>query len=79
MTDIEIANSIESQDICEIAEKLKIKKDYIETYGKYKAKISNKIFKELEENKNGKLVLVTAISPTPYGEGKTTINRFFDG
>lgn len=74
MTDIEIANSIESQDICEIAEKLKIKKDYIETYGKYKAKISNKIFKELEENKNGKLVLVTAISPTPYGEGKTTMS-----
>ena len=51
MTDIEIANSIESQDIYEIAEKLKIKKDYIETYGKYKAKISNKIFKELEKNK----------------------------
>ena len=74
MTDIEIANSIESQDIYEIAEKLKIKKDYIETYGKYKAKISNKIFKELEENKNGKLVLVTAISPTPYGEGKTTMS-----
>ena len=74
MTDIEIANSIESQDIYEIAEKLKIKKDYIETYGKYKAKISNKIFKELEKNKNGKLVLVTAISPTPYGEGKTTMS-----
>ena len=74
MTDIEIANSIESQDICELAKKLKIKKDYIETYGKYKAKISNKIFKELEKNKNGKLVLVTAISPTPYGEGKTTMS-----
>ena len=74
MTDIEIANSIEPQDICELAKKLKIKKDYIETYGKYKAKISNKIFKELEKNKNGKLVLVTAISPTPYGEGKTTMS-----
>ena len=43
-------------------------------FGKYKAKISNKIFKELEKNKNGKLVLVTAISPTPYGEGKTTMS-----
>ena len=74
MTDIEIANSIEPQDICELAKKLKIKKDNIETYGKYKAKISNKIFKELEKNKNGKLVLVTAISPTPYGEGKTTMS-----
>ena len=52
MTDIEIANSIEPQDICELAKKLKIKKDYIENYGKYKAKISNKIFKELEKNKN---------------------------
>ena len=74
MTDIEIANSIEPQDICELAKKLKIKKDYIETYGKYKAKISNKIYNELEKNKNGKLVLVTAISPTPYGEGKTTMS-----
>ena len=46
MTDIEIANSIEPQDICELAKKLKIKKDYIETYGKYKAKISNKILTE---------------------------------
>lgn len=73
MKDIEIARSIEMKKITEITDKLNIKEDYIEQYGKYKAKISNKIFDEINKNKNGKLVLITSINPTPLGEGKTTI------
>ena len=73
MTDIEIAKSVKLDEITKIAEELDIQ-DYIEPYGKYKAKISNEIEKKLENKENGKLILVTAISPTPLGEGKTTVS-----
>lgn len=74
MTDIEIARSTKLEKIVDIAKKLGIEEDDIEQYGKYKAKISDEVFKKVEKNKNGKLILVTAISPTPLGEGKTTIS-----
>ena len=70
-TDIEIAQSVEMQKITEIAKKAKIDDKYLEQYGNYKAKVDLSIFKE-NQNKDGKLVLVTAITPTPAGEGKTT-------
>ncbi|MBO4293739.1 MAG: formate--tetrahydrofolate ligase [Clostridia bacterium] len=73
MTDIEIAKSVDLKEITKIAEDLDIQ-EYIEPYGKYKAKISNEIEKKLENKENGKLILVTAISPTPLGEGKTTVS-----
>lgn len=73
MTDIEIAKSLKLDEITKIAEELEIQ-EYIEPYGKYKAKISNDIEKKLEKKENGKLILVTAISPTPLGEGKTTVS-----
>ena len=73
MTDIEIAKSVELKKINEIAKDLGIEED-IEPYGKYKAKISEELDKKLENKKNGKLILVTAISPTPLGEGKTTVS-----
>ncbi|WP_315122064.1 formate--tetrahydrofolate ligase [uncultured Clostridium sp.] len=71
-SDIEIAQSSKMKPITEIAEKYGILDDELEMYGKYKAKISQQIFNRLENEKNGKLVLVTAISPTPAGEGKST-------
>ena len=71
-TDIQIAQESQMSPISEIAEKLQIKDDYVECYGKYKAKIDYNILNEYEEKKNGKLILVTAITPTPAGEGKTT-------
>lgn len=74
MTDIEIAKSIKLDKIKDISDRLNIDEDYIEQYGKYKAKISNKLLKKLEKNQDGKLILVTAMSPTPLGEGKTTIS-----
>ena len=74
MTDIEIAKNIKLKNIAEIAENIGIKEDEIEQYGKYKAKVSNNTYKRLEKNENGKLVLVTAINPTPLGEGKTTVS-----
>ncbi|MBP3707901.1 MAG: formate--tetrahydrofolate ligase [Clostridia bacterium] len=74
MEDIEIAKMTEIKNINEIANKLGIREELIEQYGKYKAKIDLKINKELENRQNGKLVLVTAINPTPLGEGKTTIS-----
>ena len=74
MTDIEIAKSIKLENILDIAKKAGINEEEIEPYGKYKAKISAQIFKRLENKKDGKLILVTAISPTPLGEGKTTIS-----
>ena len=73
MKDIDIARSIKMKQITEITDKLKIKEEYLEPYGRYKAKISNKIFNEINRNKDGKLVLVTSINPTPLGEGKTTV------
>ena len=74
MTDIEIAKNVKLEKIEDIAKKLNIDEDYIECYGKYKAKISNEVYKKLENKKDGKLILVTAITPTPLGEGKTTIS-----
>ena len=73
MKDIDIARSIKMKKITEITDKLNIRDDYVEPYGRYKAKISNKIFNEIDKNKNGKLILVTSINPTPLGEGKTTV------
>ena len=74
MSDIEIARNAKLEPITKIAEKLNIGEEYLETYGKYKAKISNKLYNELKDKENGKLILVTAINPTPLGEGKTTIS-----
>ena len=74
MTDIEIAKSAKLENIVEIAKKIDIPEEALELYGKYKAKISNKIEEQLKNKKEGKLILVTAMSPTPLGEGKTTIS-----
>ena len=74
MTDIEIARNTELKKIIEIAEKLDIEENDLEQYGKYKAKISNNVIEKLQNKQNGKLILVTAINPTPLGEGKTTIS-----
>ena len=74
MTDIEIARNTRLNPITEIAQNLGIKENELEQYGKYKAKINEEAFKRLKNEKDGKLVLVTAISPTPMGEGKTTVS-----
>lgn len=74
MTDIEIARNTKLEKIVDIAKKVGINEDNLEQYGKYKAKISDEVYEELKEKKNGKLILVTAISPTPLGEGKTTMS-----
>lgn len=71
-SDIEIAQNAELLPITEVAKTLDIASDDLELYGKYKAKISDEYLKKIENNKNGKLILVTAINPTPAGEGKTT-------
>lgn len=71
-SDIEIAQSTEMRDISEIAKKAGISESQLERYGNYKAKIEYKEILDDEKKKNGKLILVTAISPTPAGEGKTT-------
>ncbi|NLJ88972.1 MAG: formate--tetrahydrofolate ligase [Epulopiscium sp.] len=71
-TDIEIALEANMKPITEIASQLDIASDDLELYGKYKAKISENLFDKLKDKKDGKLVLVTAINPTPAGEGKTT-------
>lgn len=71
LSDLEIAQKAEIKDIREIAEKAGIKEKYLELYGNYKAKVSLEILKELENKKNGKYIDVTAITPTPLGEGKT--------
>ena len=72
LTDIEIAQGATMLPIKEVAKKLDIKEDDLEFYGKYKAKLSDELADRVKDNKNGKLVLVTAINPTPAGEGKTT-------
>ena len=74
MSDIEIAKKASLKNINEIAKKINISEEYVEQYGKYKAKIDLKISDEIKNNKNGKLILVTAINPTPLGEGKTTVS-----
>ena len=71
-SDIEIAQATEMQEIGQIAEKLGIGEEHLEKYGKYKAKLDYSLIREKGNEKDGKLILVTAISPTPAGEGKTT-------
>ncbi len=73
MEDIEIARNTKLEKITKIAEGLNIEEEQLEQYGKYKAKISPGVYKKLKDNKDGKLILVTAINPTPLGEGKTTM------
>ena len=73
MEDIEIARNTQLEKITKIAEKLNIQEDQLEQYGKYKAKISPEVYQNLKDKKDGKLILVTAINPTPLGEGKTTM------
>ena len=72
LTDVQIAQSAEMLPIKEVAAKLGLSEDDLELYGKYKAKVSLETIERVKENKDGKLVLVTAINPTPAGEGKTT-------
>ena len=71
-SDIEIAQNAEMLPITEVAKELDIDADDLELYGKYKAKISDNYLTKIKNNKDGKLILVTAINPTPAGEGKTT-------
>ena len=74
MTDIEIARSTKLEKIVDIAKKVEISEEDLEQYGKYKGKISQKVYENLKDKKDGKLILVTAVNPTPLGEGKTTIS-----
>lgn len=71
-TDIEIAQEAQMKPIGQVAESIGISQDELEFYGKYKAKLSDELWDRIKGNENGKLVLVTAINPTPAGEGKTT-------
>ena len=73
LSDIEIAQRAEMLRIGAIAERAGIDEEDLEYYGKYKAKISSDAIKRAEKNKDGKLILVTAINPTPAGEGKSTV------
>ena len=72
-TDIQIAQEAVMEPILKVAEGLHMEADDLELYGKYKAKISDSYLKRIEGNPDGKLVLVTAVNPTPAGEGKTTV------
>ncbi len=71
-TDIQIAQEAEMANITDVAAQLGISEDDLELYGKYKAKLSNRLMEQIKDRKDGKLILVTAINPTPAGEGKTT-------
>jgi len=73
-TDIQIAQEATMLPVIDVAKQIGIEADDLELYGKYKAKISNEYLKSIEKNPNGKLILVTAINPTPAGEGKTTVS-----
>ena len=73
MTDIEIQREAKLENINKIISDLNIDEKYVEQYGKYKAKIDNSIMDSLKNKKDGKLILLTAINPTPLGEGKTTV------
>ncbi|MFR1676526.1 MAG: formate--tetrahydrofolate ligase, partial [Fusobacterium sp.] len=72
-TDIQIAQEAKIVNIMDIAKKIGLGEDDVEQYGKYKAKVDLKVLRDLENKKDGKLVLVTAITPTPAGEGKSTV------
>ena len=74
MTDIEIARNTKLDNIVEVAKKVNVEEENLELYGKYKAKFSSELYEKVKDRKNGKLILVTAISPTPLGEGKTTMS-----
>ena len=74
LSDIEIAQKAEMKRIYDIAEKLGLESDDLEPYGHYKAKVSESVYNKLADKENGKLILVTAINPTPAGEGKTTVS-----
>lgn len=74
LSDIEIAQQAKMKDITEIAESLGISSSEIDPYGHYKAKISDSVLERLKDKKDGKLILVTAVNPTPAGEGKTTVS-----
>ncbi|MBE6836767.1 MAG: formate--tetrahydrofolate ligase [Ruminococcus sp.] len=74
LTDIEIAQAAKMKKILEIADELGISEEDVEPYGHYKAKLSEALFTKLADKEDGKLILVTAINPTPAGEGKTTIS-----
>ena len=71
-TDIEIAQEAKLEHIRDVAATIGIEEDDLEFYGKYKAKLSDDLWEKIKDNEDGKLVLVTAINPTPAGEGKTT-------
>ena len=71
-TDIQIAQENQPEKIMDVAKKAGIDEKYIELYGNYKAKVDYNILQERKDRKDGKLILVTAITPTPAGEGKTT-------
>ena len=71
-TDIQIAQEAEMLPIKEVAAGIGMTEDDLEFYGKYKAKIADEFYEKIKDNKDGKLILVTAINPTPAGEGKTT-------
>lgn len=73
-TDIQIAQEATLQPITKVAEQLGVTEDDLELYGKYKAKFSQDLIKRVQNQPDGKLILVTAINPTPYGEGKTTVS-----
>ena len=72
LSDIEIAQGCQMKPIREVAAKIGLTEDDLEYYGKYKAKIGPEVWDRVKDRPNGKLVLVTAINPTPAGEGKTT-------
>lgn len=72
MTDIEIAQQAQPVPVLQIAKQLGIREEETESYGRYKAKLNDRLFARLKDHKDGKLILVTAINPTPAGEGKTT-------
>ena len=74
MTDIEIARNTKLDNIVDVAKKVNVEEEDLELYGKYKAKFSSGLYEKVKDRKNGKLILVTAISPTPLGEGKTTMS-----
>ena len=73
-SDIQIAQEAQMLHIREVAAQLGIEEDDLELYGKYKAKLSDELIDRVKDNPDGKLILVTAINPTPAGEGKTTIS-----
>ena len=73
LSDIQIAQQASCLPITEIAKKLNIDTDDLEMYGKYKAKLPLSLNEKYKDRENGKLILVTAINPTPAGEGKTTV------